>query len=89
MNHAAQAEREAIEQELDRLVDDIARKSEGDNIREVQETWRVFAEAEATRRADVVAGGSMYPQLYHTAFKNLAADRLHQLKTWLEEEFFE
>jgi uncharacterized protein YecT (DUF1311 family) len=89
MNHTAQAEREAIEQELDRLVDDIARKSESDGIREVQKAWRAFAEAEATRKADAFTGGSMYPLIYHTTFKQLTSDRLNQLKAWLEEEFSE
>jgi uncharacterized protein YecT (DUF1311 family) len=89
MNYNARAEREAIEQEVDRLVDEITRRSESDTIREVQKAWRAFAEAEANWRAAPSTGGSIYPLLYHTGFKELASDRLRQLKTWLEEEFFE
>ncbi len=89
MNQAAQAEREAVERELDRLVNDIAKRSENDAICNVQKEWRVFAEAEANRKADAFARGSIYPLIYHTAFKELASDRLRQVKTSLEEDFTE
>jgi uncharacterized protein YecT (DUF1311 family) len=87
MNRAAQEEREAVERELDQLVDDIAEKLKSDAIREVQKAWRAFAKAEADRKAAPNTGGSIYPLVYHGAFKELASDRLDQLKRWFEEEF--
>ena len=85
MNRKAAEECNAIEEELDRLVDDVAKKSESDTIRQVQQDWRAFAEAEAHRTAEGFTGGTAYPLFYCTALKVLASDRLRQLQTWAEE----
>lgn len=90
MNQKAREESKAIEEELDRLVDDVAKKSESDTIRKVQQAWRAFAEAEADRNAEGFTGGTAYPLFHHTALKVLASDRFRQLQTavgemWEEE----
>jgi hypothetical protein len=81
MNRKAREESKAIEDELNQLVDDVAKKSESDTIRKVQQVWRAFAEAEAHRNADGFTGGTAYPLFYHTALKALASDRFRQLQT--------
>lgn len=88
MNQVARAEREAAEQELNGLVDEIAKKS-GDLVHKVQSAWLEFAEADANFRAGDYPQATIYPVLYHSAFKSLASDRLNQLKKWFEQENWE
>jgi uncharacterized protein YecT (DUF1311 family) len=85
MNKEAREKCKAVEDELDRLEDDVAKKSKSDSIRKAQEAWQAFAEAEAHRNAEGFTGGTAYPLFYHTAFKALASDRLRQLQTWVGE----
>ena len=85
MNRNAREGSKAVEEELDRLVDEVAKNPESDTIRKVQQDWRVFAEAEAHRNAEGFTGGTAYPLFYHTALKALASDRLRQVQTWAQE----
>jgi uncharacterized protein YecT (DUF1311 family) len=89
MNNAAQKERKSVEDVLARLADVVAKKSKSGSIHKVQEAWRAFAEAEAKRKAEIATGGTIYPLLYHMAFKELALDRLRQLQSWVDEEMLE
>jgi hypothetical protein len=84
MNSEAREECKSVVDELDRLADDVARKSNSDTILKVQQAWRAFAEAEADRTAEGFTGGTAYPLFFHGALKELASDRLRQLRTWVD-----
>jgi hypothetical protein len=85
MNKVAREESNAVEVELAKLVSQVAKDSGSDTIIKVHEMWHTFAKAEADRNAEDWIGGTMYPLLYHSAFKVLASDRLRELQLWLDE----
>jgi uncharacterized protein YecT (DUF1311 family) len=86
MNRAARDECEAVNTELEKKVGEVATVSGSNTIHDVQRAWRAFAEAEAHRSAEGFTGGNMYPLIYSSALKGLSADRLRQVREWLEEQ---
>jgi len=86
MAKARYEESKAADYQLERIVAEVATKMGNDTIQKVQEAWRAFAEAEANRNAELYAGGSIYPSIYHYTLTGLSTDRIQQLKTWLDEQ---
>ena len=89
MNRAAREETEAAELELEKVVAEIAKKTESETIFKVQEAWVAFAKSEAERNAEDFIGGTIYPLYYHTTLKRLVDDRDGQLRLWLEQRLAE
>ncbi|KJC53465.1 hypothetical protein UB31_08605 [Bradyrhizobium sp. LTSP849] len=85
MNRAAREASRAVDQELEKLINEVAKGSQSETIRQVQQAWRAFAEAEAERSAEDWVGGTGHPLVYYSALRALTSDRLHQLQTWVEE----
>jgi uncharacterized protein YecT (DUF1311 family) len=84
MTMAAREESAAIEQALEKLVDEVAQATNKDTMRTAHEAWRAFADADANRHAAPWTGGTAYPMMYWIAYRVLASDRLRQLQQWYD-----
>jgi uncharacterized protein YecT (DUF1311 family) len=87
MNRAAREESSAAQEELQKLIDEVQKRTRESDILQVQQAWDAFAKAEAERHAKGWTGGTGYPLIYHTALKVLTRDRVNQLRLWVDEMF--
>jgi len=87
MNATARADFERADAELNRTYQAVLKKlpdaESKQKLKETQRAWIASRDAEATRAADEVRGGSMAPTLRYETMTELTQQRIKQLKTRL------
>src|SRR6266508_3163657 len=85
MNAQARAEFEQADAELNKTYQAVLKKlpdaESKQKLKEAQRAWIASRDAEATRAADEVRGGSMAPTLRYETMTELTRQRIKQLET--------
>jgi uncharacterized protein YecT (DUF1311 family) len=88
MNIRAGNELEAELADLKRVFSAVEQTDDVDQValKDSQAAWEVFADAEASLRASLVQGGSMYGSVWASAKSSVVRTRIEQLRWWLDRE---
>jgi hypothetical protein len=85
MNRRAAEQYNLVEGDLEKVCAEIAATYQSNTIYDVQKAWKIFLEAESSRQAEWVSGGSMYSMVYHSAAETLTRARVDDLRRWIDE----
>ena len=89
MNAQARAEFERADSERNKTYEALLTKlsdtESREKLKESQEAWLAFRDAEAAFAADQLRGGSMAPTIRYETMTGLTQQQIKQLKSHLEE----